>query len=207
MLIISNFLLWVVVALQAVALIALARHIRNQGYGMGNVFRARRQVTETAPDPVPFPVPANRPEGVTLLVYMAEDCTIGRHLAEDAGLMAKAENMRLVIARDGQQVSHWVPPHNRAAPSPATRKRNETGALRRRKNNAQAMTLPHAMIIDGDGLIVAQGEVSSRSDLVHLLASVTLGFPATDIAENKARISSPPSDSGEKVTEYQKSRG
>ncbi|MBB3926021.1 hypothetical protein GGR43_001736 [Sphingobium jiangsuense] len=167
MLIVSSFLLWIVVLLQTVALIAMARHIRAAGSGMGNVFRARRQGNGASrQQPLPA-VPPERPDGVTLLIHMAENCILGRTLAEDAELMARAENMRLVLARDGQDGSAWIPPRG-ARPGA----RGPKGPPLRRRPAAQGAPLPHAMIIDGAGMIVAQSEVSGRTDLVHLLASV-----------------------------------
>lgn len=174
MMMLSNFLLWIVVLLQGVALVALWRQARGQGLGRLNAFRSVPNEALAVRNPA---VPSERPEGTTLLVYMAANCATGRRLIEDVELLARAEGMRLVLARDGQEGAAWLPARSTQKVPPRT-------ARLRKKVEPD---LPRAMIIDANGVIAAQAEVGSRADVVQLLASVSLS-PALKAPAEDARV-------------------
>lgn len=167
MLIVSNFLLWIVVLLQLVAIGALARKVtavppgRPARMGQAPAWRRARQdgAVPTAPA---LPVRDGR---ATMLFYMTPDCQTGRRLAADADLMARSEGLILLLARDGQ------------GPGPFASGVRGDRAARTRASS------PYVMIITAAGDVAAQGQVRSRGDMARLLAlasgdAMTVAEPA-----------------------------
>lgn len=177
MLILSNFLLWVIVLLQTIAILALARHLRaGRGGAVPSAAVAvplfRRAIRRDGAA-VPVAEDIARRDGpdlegqAVLLLHMAHGCPVGQRLVPDARLMARAEGLAFLVACE--------PPAGGGEASPLALRRSPSG---RRRPARGAPLLPCAFVVSAAGAIVAYGEVDSRSDLAMLLASAAGGETA-----------------------------
>ena len=175
MLIISNFLLWIVVLLQFVAIVALGRRLKARGLTGADDRRGgvtpiwREQSSSGAPSARTRSAGSDVQDGKaglpTMLLYMSEGCQLGKRLIPDAELMARTEGIRFVLARDGQSEA--------GAPLPPGRIRSSSRRRPSRNGKGGTLPAPYVMIVNDAGKVAAQGEVSSRGDLAHLLASAS----------------------------------
>ncbi len=190
MLIVSNFLLWIVVLLQMVAIVAMGRRLRTRGpsaaAGSGTMpvgwqERFFMPAAVAAGDrSVPAPASQGEADCPTMLFYMTAGCHVGKRLIPDADLMARTEGMRFVLARD-----------EGGAPAPfqplaRTRVPGGRRSTRGGKAGAEDGQQPYVMIIDRSGDVAAQGRTCSRADLARLLASASLGGPPLRTRERAA---------------------
>ena len=185
MLIISNFLLWIVVLLQLVAIVALGRRVRMRGVsgGAGSRDKAAKPGWQarvlppvgaaTGGRPVPDLAEDGEAERPTMLLYMTAECSVGKRLIPDADLMARTEGMRLILARDEEGGASMLPPRPAARTRSATARRPSRAG----RTRTSATPLPYVMVIDRLGGIAAQGQASSRADLARLLANASLDDP------------------------------
>jgi len=164
MLIVSNFLLWVVVLLQFVAIAALGRKVKlfpapqRTGSGLQLVHSAQ------ADEPQGVPVLSESEAGdMTMLLHVTAGCPVGQRLLPDAEIMARAAGMRFLLARGGGHGAGAASPFAKGRSTARTAKGKEPGQV----------PLPHVMIIDGTGDVLAQGAAKSRPELARLLARVS----------------------------------
>jgi methylamine dehydrogenase accessory protein MauD len=182
MLIASTFLLWIVVAVLAIAVLALARQV---GVLHERIAPMGALVTDAGPragDMAPHVHattldgealaigPGHMGQRNTLLMFVAPNCPVCKKIVPLAKGVASAENLDLVFVGDG-----------------------EDGEIRsmvdRYKLNGFAFAnsasiglafhvgkLPYGVLIRPDGVIAAKGLVSSREHLESLMIADETGF-------------------------------
>lgn len=184
MLIVSNFLLWVIVALLTVAVLALARQVGvlyERVAPMGALVTgggpqagdAAPHVHATAFDGSAIAIGAGHMAAQrTLLLFVAPNCPVCRKIIPLAKSVAAREDMDLVFIGDGPDaevramIDRYALGGYRFANAPAVGLAFHVGKL------------PYAVLIRADGIIAAKGLVSSREHLESLAVADESGFPS-----------------------------
>lgn len=184
MLIASNFLLWVIVALLTIAVLALARQIGvlyERVAPMGAlVTGGGPQAGDQAPhvhaatfDGGSLAIGAGHMAGRRmLLLFVAPGCPVCRKIIPLAKSVAAREGMELVFIGDGAE-----------ADQRAMIDRYKLGGYRFANSPAVGLAfhvgkLPYAVLIRADGVIAAKGLVSSREHIESLAVADETGFPS-----------------------------
>ena len=182
MLIASNFLLWVVVALLTVAVLALARQIgvlheriapmgalvTDQGPVAGDM---APHVHATTIDGRSLAIgPGHMGTRSTLLLFVAPSCPICKKIIPLAKNVAASDDLDLIFIGDGDEaeqramIDRYKIADYPFANSPQVGLAFHVGKL------------PHAVLIRPDGVIAAKGLVNSREHLESLVVSRDSGF-------------------------------
>lgn len=182
MLIASTFLLWIVVAVLAIAVLALARQVgvlheriapmgalvTDQGPKAGDM---APHVHATTLDGQPLAIgPGHMAARNTLLMFVAPDCPVCKKVVPLAKGVAAAENLELVFIGDGSDgdiramVDRYKLGGFAFANSPAVGLAFHVGKL------------PYGVMIRPDGVIAAKGLVSNREHLESLMIADETGF-------------------------------
>lgn len=180
-LILSQGLLWIVIAALCVVVLALARqigvlHERIAPVG-ALVVDNGPEVGELVPrfemrtlDGASYTVGgATAAGGLRLLLFVASDCPICKHVVPIARNVARAEALTLVLIGDGA-----------LAPLRAMRERLDIATVPFVHGAEIGVALhvgklPHAVLIDAQSVIRAKGLVNSREHLESLLAAHETG--------------------------------
>lgn len=182
MLIASTFLLWIVVAVLAIAVLALARQV---GVLHERIAPMGALVTDAGPragDMAPHvhaTTLAGEPLAIgpgqmgtrnTLLMFVAPNCPVCKKIVPLAKSVAAAENLDLIFIGDGEDgevramVDRYKLADYRFANSAAVGLAFQVGKL------------PYGVMIRPDGVIAAKGLVSSREHLESLMVADETGF-------------------------------
>lgn len=183
MLIASNFLVWIVVALLTVAVLALARQIgilHERIAPMGALVTdaggpktgdMAPHVHATTVDGRPLAIgPGHMGARRLLLMFVAPTCPVCRKVIPIAKSVAAREDLDLVFIGEGDEieqremVSRYKLEGYPFANSPAVGLAFHVGKL------------PHAILIRPDGVIAARGLVSSREHIESLAVADETGF-------------------------------
>lgn len=182
MLIASTFLLWIVVAVLAIAVLALARQV---GVLYERIAPMGALVTDAGPragdmaphvhattmDGKPLAIgPGHMGPRNTLLMFVAPDCPVCRKIVPLAKGVAAAEHLDLVFVGDGEEKA-----------IAAMIDRYKIGAFPFANSAAIGLAfhvgkLPYGVMIRPDGVIAAKGLVSSREHLESLMVADETGF-------------------------------
>lgn len=182
-LLISNIVLWVVVVALAAVVLALVRQIgvlhervAPAGALMG---RDGPRVGEAAPrfelvdwSGRPCPIGAPDPDGrSTLLVFVSPTCPVCKTLLPilDSVVRAEGRNLRLVLASDGTRAEHEEFVR-------AERLAERSYVLSTPLGLAYHVgKLPHAVLMDGAGVLRAKGLVNTREHVESLFEAMAQG--------------------------------
>jgi methylamine dehydrogenase accessory protein MauD len=177
MLLVSQILLWCVVIVLAIVVLALARQVGvlheriapvgalalGQGPQPGEV--APRLTAETLGGTTALIGGARSGGRLQLLFFVAPSCPICKQLLPTARLVAETEQAALLLIGDGDHRQHRdMAARHGVAPADFVVSAEVGLAYRVGK-------LPYAVLIDGDGTIVAQGLVNTREHLESLFAA------------------------------------
>jgi len=182
MLVISNVLLWAIMALLVVTVLALARQI---GVLHERIAPMGALVTDHGPSagqPAPrleamtlqgdaltigAPTKSARPD---LLLFVAPGCPVCKKIIPIAKTVARNEDLRLVFIGDGEiEAQRKMLRLYDLASYPFANGPQIGQAFRIGK-------LPYAVLIGGDGVIVAKGLVNTREHLESLVVAQETGF-------------------------------
>lgn len=180
LLIINEALQWLVLAALGVAGLALARqvgvlHVRvapagaldaNRGPAVGEV---APPLAVTTLDGTPYTVGGTSSAGLRLLMFVSAQCPMCKSLIPVAKSFAAAERLSLVFVGDddvGVQKSLVAAQGLDAYPFINS---DEVGRL------FEVDKLPHAVLMDGGGKILAKGLVNSREHFESLIVSHEMG--------------------------------
>jgi methylamine dehydrogenase accessory protein MauD len=182
-LLISNIVLWLVAVLLAAVVVALVRQIgvlhervapagalmTRDGPRIGEA-APRFELTDWAGRPHTIGGPDPERLG-TLLVFISPTCPVCKTLLPilDSVMRTEQRRLRLVLASDGAREEHeaFVAAHGLAA---------RTYVLSTELGLAyQAGKLPHAALIDGDGILRAKGLVNTREHVESLFEAMERG--------------------------------
>ncbi len=182
-LLISNIVLWLVVVTLAAVVAALVRQIgvlhERVAPAGALVGREGPRIGEAAPrfdltdwSGTPRTIGGADPEGKsTLLVFMSPTCPVCKTLLPvlDSVVRTERRGLRLVLASDGPREEHdaFVREH-RLAERPYVLS-TELGLA------YQVAKLPHAVLIDADGILRAKGLVSTREHVESLFEAMERG--------------------------------
>jgi len=178
----SQVLLWIVVVVLAAAVWALVRQVgvlhervAPAGALMGS---ERPAVGEHAPvyelrdwsDRVTRIGGIDAGDAKTLLLFVSPTCPVCKELLPIAQAVARDEDLRVVLASDGPREEHenFVRGHGLAEESYVL-----SGELGR---GYQIGRLPHAVLLDADGVVRARGLVNSREHFESLLEAEARGI-------------------------------
>jgi methylamine dehydrogenase accessory protein MauD len=182
-LLISTIMLWLVVVALAAVVVALVRQIGvlHERVAPAGALAARNgpHIGEAAPRfalttwggapcPIGGPDPEHRP---TLLVFTSPTCPVCKTLLPilDSVVRSEPRRSRLVLASDGARDEHsaFVAAHGLAERRYVLS--TELGLAYR------VGKLPHAALIDGDGVLRAQGLVNTREHVESLFEALERG--------------------------------
>ncbi len=182
-LLISTIVLWLVVLILAAVVVALVRQIGvlhervapagalapREGPRVG-VAAPRFELSTWSgiPCPIGRPDPERQP---TLLVFVSPTCPVCKTLLPilDSVIRGEARRARLVLASDGAREEHtaFVAAHGLA---------ERDYVLSTALGLAyQVGKLPHAVLIDGDGILRAKGLVNTREHVESLFEALERG--------------------------------
>ena len=182
MLIASNFLLWVVVALLVVAVLALARQI---GILHERIAPMGALVTQGGPraGDMTKPISAPRlaggtgalggpsPSGTAVLaLFVAPDCPVCKKMAPLAMAVAKTEGLKLVFIGDGEASDY------RKLSEKLSLEAYDLLLSREIGTTYEIDKLPSAVLIGADGKLVGKGLVNTREHLESLVNAGETGF-------------------------------
>lgn len=183
MLIASQFLLWVVVAILTIAVLALARQIgvlheriapmgalvADNGPKAGDLAPHLHAITL---DGQPLAIgPGHMGLRSTLLLFVAPSCPVCKKIIPIAKAVAASEGFNLVFIGDGdlaeqrKMVERYDLGRYPFANSPEVGLAFHVGKL------------PYGVLIKSDGVIASKGLVNSREHLESLVVAQDLGFP------------------------------
>lgn len=182
-LVISNLILWVLVVTLAAAVFALVRQVGvlHERVAPAGALMGRAGPRVGAPAPrfdledwsgAPVTIGGADPERKsTLLVFISPTCPVCKTLLPVLGSVARAEQrrLRLVFASDGPREEHdaFVRAHE-LAERPYVLS-TELGLA------YQVGKLPHAVLIDADGVLRAKGLVNTREHIESLFEAMERG--------------------------------
>jgi methylamine dehydrogenase accessory protein MauD len=195
MLIVSQAMLWIVVALLAVVVLALVRQVGvlheriapigalALGAGPQPGDAAPRLAARTLADTtlhIGGPLPSG---AMQLLFFVAPDCPLCKNLLPTAQLFAQAEGLDLVLVGDGDDAAHraladrFGISHDHFVNAPEVGRAYQVGKL------------PYAVLIGELGSIVAQGLVNTREHLESLMVVHETGLRSVQdyLAARRAR--------------------
>lgn len=194
MLIVSNFLLWILVSVLLLAVIALSRQVsqlRERLALSGPASFPGLPTGELAPLlSAPTLDGSVRTVGgpqkhapTTLLLFVAVDCALSRKIIPAAMVLARAERLRLTLVSDGAQ------PELLALADRFRFERADFLVSSQMRLAYQVGLLPAAVLIGPEGQIVARAEVRSREQLESLIRGTGRKFALaqTDPAPGFAR--------------------
>jgi methylamine dehydrogenase accessory protein MauD len=197
MLLVSQALLWCVVIVLSVVVLALARQIGvlheriapvgalalGQGPQPGEV--APRLDGETLAG-TPAVIGGRRADGrPQLLFFVAPSCPICKQLLPTAKLVAGKEEADLLLVGDGDHRSHRAMAERHGIALTDFVNSAEVGQIYR------VGKLPYAVLIDEEGIVIAQGLVNTREHLESLFSARETGHESVQAylrARNEARI-------------------
>lgn len=180
LLIINEALQWIVLIALGVAGLAIARqvgvlHVRvapagaldaNRGPAVGDVAPA---LSVTTLDGRPYTVGGAATSGLRLLMFVSAQCPMCKSLIPVAKSFAAAERISLVfVGDDTPAVQKAMVAAQDLAAYPFVNS-DEVGRL------FEVDKLPHAVLMDGAGKILAKGLVNSREHLESLIVSHEMG--------------------------------
>ena len=183
-LLVSNLVLWLVVVGLGVTVLALARqvgvlHERIAPAGALSL-RGGPEVGQPAPihellalDGTLLRVGGTRDDGrTTLLVFVAPDCPVCRELAPALRALARRERrwLELVLASDGGETAEHAAYAKRIGLEEHPYVLSSALGLA-----YQVGKLPHAVLVDGAGILRAKGLCNSREHLESLLEAQARG--------------------------------
>ena len=182
MLVVSQGLVWLIVLLQAVALVALARQVgvlHERIAPLGALAMGRGpQPGEAAPKieartlaNTVLHVGGKLPAGtLQLLFFIAPTCPVCKNLLPTAKAFAKTEALDLILVGDGDMVEH----SNMATRFGIDLSRFVIGSEVGRTFHVGK--LPYAVLISELGVIVAQGLVNTREHLESMIVAHETGL-------------------------------
>jgi methylamine dehydrogenase accessory protein MauD len=197
MLIVSQALLWCVVIVLSVVVLALARQIgvlheriapvgalaMGQGPQPGEA--APRLVAPTLAGTNAVIGGARADRRPQLLFFVAPSCPVCKQLLPTARLVAEAEQAAMLLVGDGDHRQHRNMAERHGIALGDLVNSAEVGQVYR------VGKLPHAVLIDIDGTIVAQGLVNTREHLESLFSARETGHASVQSylrARDKERI-------------------
>lgn len=182
-LLISNIVLWIAVLVLAAVVVALVRQIGvlHERVAPSGALAAREgpRVGEAAPgfalatwSGTPCVIGGPDATGqATLLVFVSPSCPVCKTLLPilDSVIRGERHRARLVLASDGPRDEH-------AAFVATQRLEERTYVLSRELGMAYRVgKLPHAVLIDADGVLRAQGLVNTREHVESLFEALERG--------------------------------
>jgi len=194
-LLISNVVLWLIVVVLAAVVVALVRQIgvlhervAPAGALMG---RDGPRVGEPAPrfelvdwSGRPCPIGGADPDGrATLLVFISPTCPVCKTMLPilDSVVRAEPARLRLVLASDGTREEHETFVHAHGLAERAYVLSTPLGLA------YHVAKLPHAVLIDADGVLRAKGLVNTREHVESLFEAMARGVDSVQAYLQRAR--------------------
>lgn len=192
MLIASQFLLWVVVALLVIAVLALSRQIGALRERLNPPSEPAAQtpaVGELAPlaqvltlQGKPLAIGPGLSGRSGLLLFVAPTSTVCRRMIPTAQAMAAAESLDLVFIGDGDPADQRRMAERHRLAGYAFAHAPELGLA------FHVGELPYAVLMDEDGRVTARGPVNTRERLAHLVAEHRPRAAASRISRGTAQV-------------------
>jgi methylamine dehydrogenase accessory protein MauD len=108
----------------------------------------------------------------TLLLFVSPTCPVCKELLPAARSLSRVEDLQLILASDGPRDEHTSFVRRHGLADDAYLLSGELGRA------YQVARLPHAVLLDAEGVVRARGLVNSREHLESLLEAEARGVPS-----------------------------